>query len=114
MKKNLPMCPVCHAQQERKNIRSKSFRCTGCGEYLSISHDGEELRWWVGVGLSTVILLIIRPNPWLAALVIFPLSLATAIVLSLALVHFHPPKLERWVPPGTLGLRDDPKHVYKE
>jgi hypothetical protein len=106
MSGDLPLCPQCHARIDRKAIRVSSFCCPTCGEYLSISQGWSERQWWAGVGLSLGIFLILRPNPWLAGLLFFPVALIIAIGLSIALAMFHrPPKLERSIRPGSfLGL----------
>src|SRR5260370_36271393 len=107
MNRNLPICPQCHAQLARKNIRVGSFSCPGCGEYLSISHEWFERRWWAAMGLTAALLFIIRPNPWLAGLFFFPLSFIVGMVLCSVSATFSAPNLECSIRPGSgiLGLR---------
>jgi hypothetical protein len=84
------------------------FRCSGCGEFLSISYDWSERRWWAGVGLTIMAWIIFRPNPWLAGLFFIPVAFLIALALIAVSPWFGPPKLERSLPPGppgTLGLR---------
>ena len=100
-----PKCPQCHVEQ-KNGIVIGTFRCSNCGESLSISHNWVERRSGLSMVLAAIILLSTRINFGFAVLLWVPCSLVVGIVVCVVSALVRPPDLERHVPSGSLGLRD--------
>jgi hypothetical protein len=100
-------CPECKTERPRQDIRFNGpFQCQNCGVWLCLPEVRSLRLLMVANPIAIAILAWVCPGIELAILLWVPLAVVIGLVLSIVLLEIRPPKLERYMKPGSLGLRD--------
>ena len=84
---------------------TKPFHCDQCGIQLCVPEERAQLLSFVGLVGSAVLLAVLRPGMTWAVILLFPIGIVLAIVVSIILLEISPPKLEHYIGHGSLNLK---------
>jgi len=75
---------------------------------MLLRFNQERVQRMFGIGMiaAAAFLWMAGPILWVALLLWFPLAAAIGTLLDIIALEIKPPRLERYIPRGSLGLRD--------
>lgn len=99
-------CPECQKEQARSTVRlTKPFHCDNCGIQLCVPVERAQRLSLAGLIGSAVLLAVIRPGMTWAVILLFPVGILLAILVSIILLEVSPPTLEHYIGHGSLNFK---------
>ena len=100
-------CPECKTEQSWQAIKFKgSFVCQNCGISLAIPEERARHLSLIAAVMAIAILALTHLGIWLLIIIWGPLTIVISISLSIILLEIKPPRLERYIRPGSFGLNN--------